>query len=109
MISGDAGGLFTSNVQAGEWAATGGGESPTALFKQRVNKLANSFTKITHSLSCFSMVKCRRWNSCRLQLVKQFYPFQTAYFIDLKGHTCAKEIFLAPEMEAGFPLLSVQT
>lgn len=33
------------------WSATGGGESPTGLFKQRVNKLANSFTKMTPSLA----------------------------------------------------------
>lgn len=43
----------STNVQCGVWAATGGGESPTALFKQRVNKPANSFTKITHSMSVF--------------------------------------------------------
>lgn len=33
------------------WSATGGGESPTGLFKQRVNKLANSFTKMTPNLA----------------------------------------------------------
>ena len=37
--------LNCTNVQVGVRAATGGGESPTGLFKQRVDEPANSFTK----------------------------------------------------------------
>lgn len=43
-------GLQERKRSAGVWAATGGGESPTALFKRRVNKPANSFTKTTEGL-----------------------------------------------------------
>ena len=45
----------STNVRDGVWAANGGGESPTGLFKQMVDKLANSFTKMTQSLPVFSM------------------------------------------------------
>lgn len=49
--------LNSTNVQVGVWAATGGGESPTGLFKQRVDELANSFTKMTQSLPVFPWLR----------------------------------------------------
>lgn len=47
----------STNVQDGVWAATGGGESPTSLFKQGVDKLANSFTNMTESLPVFPWLR----------------------------------------------------
>lgn len=49
--------LYSTNVQVGVWAATGGGESPTGLFKQRVDNLANSFTKMTQGLPVFPWLR----------------------------------------------------
>lgn len=46
-----------TNAQVGVWAATGGGESPTGLFKHKVDKLANSFTKMTQSLPVFQWLR----------------------------------------------------
>lgn len=45
--------LTAQMLRFGVWAATGGGESPTGLFKQRVDEPANSFTKMTGYLFFF--------------------------------------------------------
>lgn len=57
MIDGNERPSKSTNVQDGMWSATGGGESPTGLFKQRVNKLANSFTKMTPSLAALQQLR----------------------------------------------------
>lgn len=54
----------STNVQVGVWAATEGGESPTGLFRQRVNELVDSFTKMTQRLP-FPGIRVF-WNACRL-------------------------------------------
>lgn len=56
-----------TNVQNGVCVATGE-ESPAGLFKQRVDKLANSFTNMTQSLPVFLWLRVPRWNSCRLHV-----------------------------------------